>query len=871
MNKITFLFILFSAIGYSQDIQFNDPDLLSYLTTKICVDTDGDGVFDSNADFNNDDQIQLSEAQQVLSFKFSTLANNIDDLGGFENFSSLQHIDVSTIDITYLDFSVWLSLESIKLSSSIDSFVFDNPLLTSFQLQNVGFNNPLFDLTNLPNLEYVRIQSSGLTDNLIFGTHNNLEELIIAAGTYSTLNLSGMPALKYLTIDEFIGTSIDISNATVLEEFSFRYTDNTTTITGLDASSSLQRIDFSQDNYYNSPSNLDVILNNQSLNDVTVYGANSFSLSNNISDIGEIELYFVNDIIDINNSNFTYIDSSLNAALSIINTNPTQLNLSNIEGLKFLTFQELITNLPLDLSTVETERVSFNTSSLTELNLKNGNTLQYFYSGFDTDIQFICVDSEELSIVENGYNNTNLPAVIHPYCTFVLGGEYYEVTGDILVDIGTGCLAYTNGSIFDLQFTVTDGLNADIFYANNTNNYSYTLPEGNHTLTSQLIGMDYWTVTPSSIDLNFPTDASPHTQDFCITPNGVHDDLEITIVPIEQAVPGFNTDYKLVYKNKGNTILSGDIIFTYNDDLMNLLTVSPMVDSQSSGFLSWNYTSLQPFEVREIDLTMTLNTPTHPDFPLNSDDVLTFETTVNPSVSDETPDDNTFVLNQIVVNAFDPNDKTCLEGETITIDQVGKYVHYLIRFENNGTANAVNVVVKDAIDTTKYSVNSLIPLNSSHAFSTRISNGNEVEFIFENISLPFDDANNDGYILFKIKTLSSLVLGDSFSNEAKIYFDFNAPIITNNETTTIQENLSVDEFNLNSLITIYPNPTKDYFKINNSGGVEFEEVELYDISGKRVLKFIKTEVYNIAKLNSGIYFAKIKTNKTEVVKKIIKM
>src|SRR5690606_33396693 len=145
--------------------------------------------FDSDADLNNDGQIQVLEAQQVTSFSFTTMAHGIQSLSGFEQFANLQHLRLTTIDVTHMDFSVWPSLQSLRLSSSIDSFVFNNPMMTHFELQNVGFDNPLFDLTNLPNLEYVKVISYDLTDNLIFGTHNNLEELRIHAGDYSTLNL----------------------------------------------------------------------------------------------------------------------------------------------------------------------------------------------------------------------------------------------------------------------------------------------------------------------------------------------------------------------------------------------------------------------------------------------------------------------------------------------------------------------------------------------------------------------------------------------------------------------------------------------------------------------------------------------------------
>ena len=52
---------------------------------------------------------------------------------------------------------------------------------------------------------------------------------------------------------------------------------------------------------------------------------------------------------------------------------------------------------------------------------------------------------------------------------------------------------------------------------------------------------------------------------------------------------------------------------------------------------------------------------------------------------DEIPIDNIFNLTQTVVNSYDPNDKTCLQGKTVSSEVIGEYVHYLIRFENTGS------------------------------------------------------------------------------------------------------------------------------------------------------------------------------------------
>ncbi|HEU0136214.1 MAG TPA: hypothetical protein VFQ50_02900, partial [Flavobacterium sp.] len=666
MYKITSCFLLFTVFGFGQNIQFTDPDLLFYLTTKLCVDTDGDGVFNADADINNDGQIQFSEAQQVTRFSFTGVAHDIQSIGGFENFTNLQHLTVTTIDLDHLDFSVWPTLQSLKLSSNIDSFVFNNPLLTHFELQNVGFNDPLFDLTNLPNLEYVRVQSTHLTDNLIFGTHNNLEELRILAGEYSTLNLSGMPALKYLSVEDFVGETLDISNNTVLEEFNFRYTDNLTTLIGVDASAVLGSIDFLQENYDTVPSNLVLSFHNQGLFDVYINGANSVSLTDNTADIGSMELFNISGSVNIANCTFTYIDVYLDSRLHIGFLNPVQVTLSNIEGLRFLFFNNLPLNLPLDLSSVDSEAISIFSSSVSELYLKSGHAVENFHSSYDSTIQFICVDRDELATVEAGYTNIDVPTVINPYCSFVLGGDYHEVAGNILVDQGAGCTTNAGGPVFDLQFTVTDGTHTDVFYANSQNNYSFTLPEGNHVLQTQLTDLAYWTVSPASIELSFPEDTSPHMQDFCVTPAGVFNDAEIFIIPINAAQPGFQSDYKIIYKNPGTTPLSGSIALSFNDDVADFTTATPNTSSQSAGNLIWNYTNLLPFETREISFSLQLNTPTNPDFPLTGGEVLSFTAVVDHAATDETPDNNNFTLNQNVVNSYDPNDITCLEGNTVS-------------------------------------------------------------------------------------------------------------------------------------------------------------------------------------------------------------
>jgi hypothetical protein len=223
------------------------------------------------------------------------------------------------------------------------------------------------------------------------------------------------------------------------------------------------------------------------------------------------------------------------------------------------------------------------------------------------------------------------------------------------------------------------------------------------------------------------------------------------------------------------------------------------------------------------------------------------------------------VLTQAVVNSFDPNNKICLEGEMVTSAVIGDYVHYIINFENTGTANANNIVVRDIIDAEKFDVSSLDVLHSSHDVYARVTNVNEAEFIFEDIQLPFDDDNNDGFVAFRIKTLANLAVGDSFSNMASIYFDYNYPILTETFTSTIAT-LGIGD-PVQNRFTVYPNPVRDILYLT---GTDIDRIEVYDLNGKLLDVPMENNTLDLKSLNNGFYLVKIFSGKTVETAKIIK-
>ena len=518
---------------------------------------------------------------------------------------------------------------------------------------------------------------------------------------------------------------------------------------------------------------------------------------------------------------------------------------------------------------------SFN--QLKQLYIKNGTILttnDYFHFNDNPGIEFICIDEAELPLITarlNEYGYTNSCAV-NSYCTFVPGGALYQITGTAILDSNSdGCDVSDNRAGL-LNFHATNGTVSGHFYSDVNGVINSAVSAGSHTITPVFEHPSYYTVSPTSYTVSFPNASTPYQQDFCITSNGVFNDLEVAILPLVPARPGFEATYKLIYRNKGTAALTGSVDFNYDNDHVTYGSASVAPNAQGIGALQWSFNDLQPFEIRSVLCTFMINAPTHATFPVNADDILPFTATVNPLTGDETPNDNVFSLKQVVVNAHDPNDKTCLQGNTIEESQVGDYLHYLIRFENTGSASAVNIVVKDVIDTTKYEISSLQPLDASHGYTTRIKN-NVVEFIFENINLPIDDANNDGYVAFKIKSKDNLVVGDKIENKAEIYFDYNFPIITEKESTEVVNLLSVSDYELDNSIGMFPNPVKAVLNISASSVVK--QVSVFDVQGRQLQQISytnqqKIRVFNFTDFAKGVYFVKVTSAKGVMVAKINK-
>lgn len=474
-------------------------------------------------------------------------------------------------------------------------------------------------------------------------------------------------------------------------------------------------------------------------------------------------------------------------------------------------------------------------------------------------LQYVCIDENEATtdmfwIVPEEIN-------LNSYCSFDVGGNYNTINGSVVFDLNNDGCDDNDAQPF-IKVSINDGTEQGISFADATGKYIFYTQEGNFTITPQLENPSHFTVSPVNATVNFLTNNnSVSTNNFCITANGVQPNAEIVVAPITPARPGFDAEYRIVYKNTGNQVLSGQVYFYFNDAVLDLVSTNVPTSAEATGLLTWNYTDLYPFESRSINVVLNVNGPMETP-AVNNGDELIFNVGTNPINGNEI----VFSYHQTVVGSFDPNDIICLQGDNESPSEIGNYLHYIVNFENTGTAPAENVVVKVDIDATKYDVPSLQLLNGSHAVEARVHN-NVTEFIFKNIGL---ETNGHGNILLKIKSKETLNAGDTVTKKANIFFDYNFPILTNDANTTFQD-LSVEEHLRDNSIAVYPNPSHNV--VNIEAGSVINSVQVYDIQGRLLMTHLaidtKTKI-DISDKANGIYFFKIYSNNGIKVEKIIK-
>lgn len=430
---------------------------------------------------------------------------------------------------------------------------------------------------------------------------------------------------------------------------------------------------------------------------------------------------------------------------------------------------------------------------------------------------------------------------------------------------GTGCTLADPG-IGPILVSAQRGNNTWSVFTNPNGNYALFAGQGTYT-TSVTSPLPSFTVTPVSQVSTFANNSGESAAvNFCLQAIAPVSDLDVIIYPLTNVRPGFPVKYKVIVKNKGTLPATATMQFVWNTSKLNFNSSSPAQTSASGNTLIFNLGTMAIFQVKEFTINFTAKTI--PAITLGDEVIASANLVVT---NDANPADNTVTHTEIVVGSYDPNDIAVREGSQILLEDADEYLHYLIRFQNTGNYYAERVVVKNPLDS-KLDWTTMQIESMSHTGRAEIINGAEATFTFDAIYLPAMTVNepaSHGYIAYKIKPKANVALGDTFTEQAHIYFDFNPAIDTNIVTTTIVDNVNgVPQFTAET-VSVYPVPSKAV--LNVKANSDIAKIEIYNQAGQRVLANTMQNSIDISALSHGIYFAKIENvHSSSVTKKVVK-
>ncbi|MBK6753977.1 MAG: T9SS type A sorting domain-containing protein [Flavobacteriales bacterium] len=294
------------------------------------------------------------------------------------------------------------------------------------------------------------------------------------------------------------------------------------------------------------------------------------------------------------------------------------------------------------------------------------------------------------------------------------------------------------------------------------------------------------------------------------------------------ARPGFPHTVWCTLTHQGTSPTDATLELTY-EPAFTYTSASTVPASIVGNTLSWSFTNLLPGSSVQVQVHLYVPANT----PIGTPGLHAAAATIPGS--DPTPADNAAQLPFVVFGSYDPNDKL-VDPPTMDVPELlaGTPLTYTIRFQNTGTYLAERVVITDTLPPGLVQ-DSLHFIGSSHSCSWYLDDG-VLNIVFEDIMLPdstSDEPGSHGYAKFRIAPVTGLLPGETVTNIANIYFDFNAPVITPPSVFAVEVQTAVEGKDAGEL-WLAPNPVDDLLQLRLAFSVEDADVRVLDAAGRMI-------------------------------------
>ncbi len=449
---------------------------------------------------------------------------------------------------------------------------------------------------------------------------------------------------------------------------------------------------------------------------------------------------------------------------------------------------------------------------------------------------------------------------------------YWNISGTTFIDANSNCLTDTNEVLLkNLKVKLfSGGILKQQAFSNDLGQYAFTADTGNYVYSIDTNLLPLNVLCPASFSFSTSLNNA--------NPQNPNKDFSL------ECKPGFDIGVSSVLRKSGRfrpgnnatlNVLAGDISNHYNLHCAAGIsgTVTVVINGPS------NFSSVTPGALTPVvngDTLIysiadfgTVNFQNNFSFVVQTDttaqagDSICFDVSVTPLAGDNNTANNFYSHCFTVTNSFDPNEKEVSPSGSIDTSQ--HLLTYTIYFQNTGNDTALHVYLLDSLDNA-IDESSIQLLAYSHEPLVQVM-GNIIKFNFPNINLPdstTDEPNSHGYVQYKVRIKDTAPVGTIIHNTAFIYFDFNAPVVTN--TTFNQIDIFTDLTPTISkgegvIADIYPNPIASGGELKfifNASATKQASLNIFDMSGRKVFmqsiySSAQTQSVRIPFLAMGIY------------------
>lgn len=360
--------------------------------------------------------------------------------------------------------------------------------------------------------------------------------------------------------------------------------------------------------------------------------------------------------------------------------------------------------------------------------------------------------------------------------------------------------------------------------------YTFCTDSGSYTITVPNPPL-YHNVSPASQSYTVTTPGTLITgMDFAFQPvPGIYDG-SVNIWGWNPWI-GNTTSLNITYCNIGTEIFTGYVALDLNAS-QNYVASTPAADSTVGQMIYWGFANMMPGACATISVqVLTDSTVAGGDTLINCVDLWIDHLDVAMA-------DNEDCHTGVATTSFDPNEKLVDTPEISEADVAdGRLLEYTINFQNTGTAPAVNIVVRDTVET-DLDLSTFTMVGATHPYTLSIAS-NAITWTFAGIMLPdstTDEPNSHGGIHFKMAPKAGSLPGTEFANRADIYFDFNAPVLTNTTSTIVALSTAIAAQSADAAAQVYPSPNDGAMTMRwNGAPAQQAVVSVLDALGRSVL------------------------------------